>query len=216
MILSIIQTKTNFDMQWEILDKTNEYIATAISPFTQGKYEILLTYKDKRQEEQILYFNPTDTTWGNKMVERMSFKILKNNEKIGHIVGQVQKTGFLKGYPYYEIVYEGNLYYGYEVGFGKKGLYLCIYKGESLIAIVDKQLKVINYQDVYNIYFEDSMYIPVLLPFILYYDSTAYGDMMEVSLISIKTKQVITRQKELIAKYDPTFIPRIQKMDDII
>lgn len=52
----------------------------------------------------------------------------------------------MQPYPYCQLDYENESFL-YEVGLGYKGLYLCIYQGEHLIAIVDKELIVKNYKD---------------------------------------------------------------------
>lgn len=209
MILFIKQTKSNFDMEWEISSATSSRTAIAKAPFTIGKFETEITYDDSSR--QTLYFNPSNKTWGSNVKDLMSFKVLVNQNKVGSIVGgQYKKVpGFLQSYNYYEFVLENEVYYGYEVGFGKKGLYLCIYKGEELVAIVQKNLKVVNYKDSYVAYLEDEKYMSVVVPFSIYYDVTAYGDVMEWSVLSVKEKRVNSTSKELRSKYDADFIKRV-------
>lgn len=209
MILFIKQTKANFDIEWEISGATSSRTAIAKAPFTKGKFETEIVYDDMRKQN--LYYNPQDTTWGNTLKDRMSFKVFVDKNKVGSIVGgQTKKvSGFLQSYNYYEFTLENETYYGYEVGFGKKGLYLCIYKGEELIAIVQKNLKVVNFKDSYVAYLEDEKYMSVVVPFSIYYDVTAYGDVMEWSTLSIKEKRVNTTSKELRSKYDADFIKRV-------
>jgi len=48
---------------------------------------------------------------------------------------------------------------------------------------------------------------------LIYYDITAYGDVMEIALHSTKEKWVNTPYKELIEKYDASFISRIKEME---
>lgn len=209
MILFMKQTKANFDMEWEISGATSSRTAIAKAPFTKGRFEVEIGYDDLTK--QTLYYNPDDTTWGNTLKDRMSFKVLVDKNKVGSIVGgQYKKVpGFLQSYNYYEFVLEDEVYYGYEVGFGKKGLYLCIYKDEELIAIVQKNLKVVNYKDSYVAYLEDEKYMSIVVPFSIYYDVTAYGDVMEWSTLSVKEKRVNTTSKELCSKYDADFIKRV-------
>ncbi len=213
MILYIQQTKTNFDMEWMVTDKTGALYAGCRAPFEQGRFQIGITYGD--DTFQRLYYNPSDTTWGSKLVDRLSFKLFDAEKKIGHLVGKTQKTGFLKAYAYYEYLFNGETYYGYEVGFGSKGLYLCLYRGDRLIAIVDKVLRVVDYKDCYTAYIEREEDAKILLPFVLYYDSTAYGDVMEVRAKHVSVKFVNTIQKEVLAKYDPEFIPRIRQAEGL-
>lgn len=210
MILNILQTKTNFDMEWRI-ESNNQPILLASAPFVKGKFEVNI--QSALLPEVRLYFNPSDTTWGSKLIDRLSFKILNGTDKIGSLVGQTKKVGFLKSYPYYLICYNGSTYYGYEVGFGAKGLYLCVYKDAHLIAIVDKKLRVVNFKDTYTAYLEDDHETLIVSLFVIYYDVTAYGDLMEIAVHSTNEKRVNTFQKELLAKYDPAFIPRIKAME---
>ncbi len=215
MIFNIQQTKSNFNMQWEVADHFGRPIATISAPFEVGKFEVGVSYASGLRLG--LYYNPQDKTWGSKLVDRLSFKIFDSNRnKIGHIVGKNKKLSFFKAYPYYEIEYNGEMYYGYEVGFGRKGLYLCIYKQDQLIGIIDKKLQTINFKDTYTLYLEQPEYAEVPLLFSIYYDMTKYGDVMEVALHSAKEVWVNTPYKDLIEKYDPTYIARVKAMDGII
>ena len=213
MIVNILQTKPNFEMEWKI-QNGDEQVALAHSPFEKGCFQVFLKYQNGLSQR--LYYNPSDTTWGSKIADRLSFKLFEKDDKIGHLVGKTKKTGFLKAYAYYEYVHKGQCYYGYEVGFGKDGLYLCVYKDDRLIAIVDKQLRVVNFKDVYTAYIENDEDIEVVIPFVIYYDVTAYGDVMEIAVMSVHEKRVNTIQKELIEKYDASFISRIKARDGII
>lgn len=212
MIIDIIQTKTSFDMEWKIKEKDAD-IAIATSPFENGRFQINIKYN--HEIFQRLYYNPSDKTWGKTLLDRLSFKLFEENDYCGRIVGKTKKISLLKAYAYYEFIYKDEIYYAYEVGFGKNGLYLCIYRGEEIIAMVDKSLKVINFQDTYRAYLTDSEDLNVVVPFTLYYDASSYGDVMEIAVLSIKEKRVVTIQKELIAKYDPTFISRIKQMEEV-
>lgn len=214
MIFEIQQTKTNFNMVW-IAKQENKTIATAISPFEKGQLNIEIDYLDNNKFR--LYYNPNDASLGTSFTDRFSFKLLCNEIVVGHIVGKNQKVkGLFQSYSYRIMNFQNTNYYLYEVGFGNDGLYLCIYKENELIAIADKDLKVINYKDHYTVYALNENYLKILLPLIMHYDITAHGDMMEIAVRSVRKKKVNTIQKGLIAKYDPNFIPRIKAMDGII
>ena len=213
MIIYVQQTKSNFDMQWCATDKNGLSVADIAAPFVVGKFEATVSLNTG--ESAHLYYNPYDKSWGERLQDRLSFKVLATNGKLGHILGKTRKTGFLKGYAYYEIVFGDEIYEGYEVGFGHKGLYLCVYKNDRLIAIIDKKLVTINFKDAYTVYMEDATCTLPILAFLTYYDVTVYGDLMDVAVLSAKERIVVTPQKELIAKYDPNFIPRIKAMEGI-
>lgn len=213
MLLNIQQTKSNFHMEWTVTDKNCQMYSFVKAPFVTGKFQADVYFDDKTQYS--LYYNPYDTSYGTKMKDKLSFKVLQDGECLGKIVGQTKAVGFLRSYPYYEFSFNHGLYYGYEVGFGSQGLYLCIYKDNQLIAIVDKALRVINYKDSYTAYLLDEQYAKAVIALVVYYDVVAYGDLMQIALLSVKERRVNTVQKELIAKYDPAFIPKIKAMEGI-
>ena len=211
MILNIRQTKNYIDMEWLVTDTSEELYTLVKAPFATGKFQADAFFKDKSQ--YTLYYNPTDAAWGNKLKDRLSFKILQDGNYLGAVVGQTKKLGFLKSYAYYEFTFNNEVYYGYEVGFGFKGLYLCIYKGEQLIAVVDKTVTVVNFKDCYTAYMLDEQYAKLVVLFVVYYDVIVYGDPREIALLSVQQRTVNTIQKELIAKYDPDFIAKIKAME---
>ena len=213
MIFTVSQVKTNFNMAW-IAECDDKAVAGATCPFEKGKLTITIDY-DKGVKDK-LYYNPNETSNGTSLVDRLSFKLFSGEERIGTVLGRNQKVkGFLQSYPYRVLTIGEKDYYLYEVGFGRKGLYLCFYEEDKLIAIADKNLVVINYRDEYKIYAESDKHIEIIMPLLLHYDMTAHGDMMSISALSVKRKIVNTIQKELIAKYDPEFIPRIKAMHGI-
>lgn len=211
MIFIIEQVKTNFNMVWMASQDSNN-LCTAISPFEKGSLNIIMDYPNG--EKHRLYYNPSDTSYGSSLIERLTFKLFDGDILIGTVVGQNRKVkGFLQSYPYRVLKMGNEEFFLYEVGFGSKGLFLCIYKGDELIAIADKDLTVINYQDKYIVYTESAEYTSIIMTLIMHYDITAHGDMMEISLASVKKKKVNTIQKELIAKYDSSFIPKIKALE---
>lgn len=214
MILNIQQTKSNFHMEWIAQRTTGELFSKVEAPFVTGKFEAFAAFSDATQLK--LYYNPYDTSMGTALKDRLSFKVLQEGCFLGKILGKTKSVGFLKSYPYYEITFDNEVYYVYEVGFGSKGLYLCVYKGDMLIAIVDKALRVINYKDSYVAYLLNEQYAKIVTAFVVYYDVTAYGDLMQIALLSVKERRVNTVQKDLIEKFDPNFIPRIKAMEGIV
>lgn len=214
MIFQLEQIKTGFNMAW-ITDAKGASVATAICPLQRGQVNVNIDYPDG--SSQRLYYNPSDTSMGSSLLDRLTFKLYVGDEMVGSIVGKNQKVkGLFQSYPYRNMNFQGNNYYLYEVGFGKKGLYLCIYRDEKLIAIADKELKVVNFQDKYTVYALDQRDIPAIMPLLMHYDMTAHGDVMEIAVRSVKWKSVNTIQKELIAKFDPEFIPRVKRLDGVV
>lgn len=211
MIVALNQTKTFKDLEW-VFKKDGDSIANSLSPFEIGQLQIMInTGSDTALR---LYFNPSDTTYGRRLEDRLSFHILENENYAGYIVGRT-KGRFLKGYAYYEMKYNEAMYHCYEIGLGNKGLFLCIYQGDTLIAVVEKALKVIDFKDNYMLYLTSEKYFSVTALFTLYYDVTSYGNILERKVHSSATTLKFTRNKELLAKFDPLFIQRIKDEDKI-
>lgn len=210
MILRIEQTKVNYNLEWQASCR-GEHFATASAPWVRGKMEAVINYASGKQNK--IYYNPTDTTYGKSLVDRLSFKLLDGKNKVGYLVGQTQKAGFLKSYPYYKYDYYGDLYSAYEVGFGPKDLYICLYSGEELVAIVDKDLTVKDFKDTYTAYMKDGKYAEIITPLVIYYDIISYGDLGNVDAISVQRKQVYTPQPALKEKYQESFIPEVKALE---
>ena len=206
MIVALNQTKTFKDLEW-VFKENGDSIAIAQSPFEIGQLQIMInTGSDPALR---LYFNPSDTTYGRRIEDRLSFRILENENYIGHIVGRT-KGRFLKGYAYYEMKYYEAMYHCYEIGLGNKGLFLCIYQGDTLIGVVEKALKVIDFKDNYMLYLTSEKHFSTAALFTLYYDITSHGNILERKVHSSVTTIKFTRNKELLAKFDPMFIQRIR------
>ncbi|HBM98603.1 MAG TPA: hypothetical protein DD413_04185 [Ruminococcus sp.] len=214
MIFEIQQVKTNFNMVW-MAEQAKKSIATAICPFEKGQLNIVIDYFDK--DRFSLTYNPNDGSLGTSLLDRLSFKLIHSENVVGSIVGKNQKVkGFLQSYPYRVMNFQDINYYLYEVVFGNDGLYLCIYKDDQLIAISEKDLKVVNFQDHYTVYALNEDDLKIIMPLIMHYDITAHGDMMEIAVRSVKKKKVNTIQKELIAKFDSAFIAAIKQRDGVV
>ena len=210
MIAEIVQTKHFKDMEWVFREKGND-IAIAQSPFEVGRFQIL--FHTGVEEGLRLYFNPSDTSYGRKLENRLSFHIFSGGDRVGYIVGRV-KGRFLKGYSYFEMKYQDTLYQCYEIGMGTKGLYLCIYRGGSLVTTVKKDRTVVDFKDNYMLYLKSEEYFIITSLFTLYYDVTNYGDIMERKVHSSSTTIKFTKNKELLEKYDPLFIQKILESDE--
>ncbi len=215
MIYKIKQTKTNFSMQW-IVTQGDNLICTVDAPYKGYYFDANITFSNNKQYR--MYFNPHDTTYGKKLEDRLSFKIFdQNNNLIGNFVGRTKRTGKLfGGYLYYELNISDTQYIGYEVGRGAEGIALCLYRDDKLLSICDKNTKIINFKDEYSIYCENEEDIYISTLFTIYYDMARFANMQEIKLYSETDNYVVTFNKELKAKYDPEFIPRIKAIDGIV
>lgn len=131
-------------MSWFAIEDEHVFIA-ALASFENGRLRVQIDYPNACH--QLLYYDPLDTREGGTLAERLTFKVQEEGILKGKIQGKTKKCeGFMQPYPYCQLDYENESFL-YEVGLGYKGLYLCIYQGEHLIAIVDKELIVKNYKD---------------------------------------------------------------------
>lgn len=212
MIFDIVQTRTNFNMSWDILENGNK-TADAEAPFMPNMF--LAEVRPPFDLRKIIN-DPSDTSYGTSLTDRLTFRIFDKDHYVGHIVGRTQKVKqFLGSYPYYEYVDNGVTYLVYEVGFGHKGLYLCFYRNDQLFCVVEKELVTVNFKDKYTCYLAEPSLLTIVATFVIYYDVVSYGDFMDVAVYSRKKSVVNTYQKELKKKFDPTFIPKIKEMEGI-
>lgn len=113
-------------------------------------------------------------------------------------------SNFFNGIYFWEFCTQDRTYRAYEVGFGQKGVYYCIYENNQLMAIISKVTHTKHFESYYTIYAEN---IPIewlaLLNF--YWDMTRYYPTQS----SEEWHTLNTWQKELKNKFDPTFIPKI-------
>ncbi len=207
MILSIKQTRAEFTYnEWNVISANSDDSANAKSEFTRDERIIDISYNDGKCQR--LSFKPTV---GNGLKDALSFKLLVSGEQVGSLVGQTKKVkGFLQSYEYSEFKVGEDIYYGYEVATKNGGICFCIYKGDEVISIVQKSMKVVDCQDQYTAYLEKDSYMSVVVPFVIYYDITKYGDVLMNGEHSVK--QVVTPKifsKELLSKYDADFIGRV-------
>lgn len=206
MIVRMEQEKTSLEFTYRFT-QSNETICVAQSPFQMGKFDMYIRYVDGAVRQ--FHF---DSSVGDSLKERMSFKLFENGTRIGTFVGAT-KGRFFSGYTYYELEYHGRTYALYAVGLGTKGLCLCLYEGDRLLAEAEKDMVVKNHQDTYTLYLESLADFPLLSAALLYYDVISYGDFMDLTVHSVKRTVAVTRNKELLAKYDPDFIAQIRAMD---
>ena len=212
MIFTVKQMKTNFDMLWFAEDKNGQNICAILCPFTKGYLDIDFNYGENMCRDR-LYYNPNSTEYGSSIKDRLSFRFFRDGHYMAPVEVLTKKVkGLFQSYQYRKINDNNQNFYMYEVGLGSKGLFLCFYKEDELIAIADKTLTVVNFQDEYKIYAISENFIRPIMALLIQYDMTAHGDVMDVAVHSVVHKKVNTIQKELITKYDPEFIPRVKAM----
>lgn len=140
----------------------------------------------------------------------------------GNEAGKIE-IGFVKtkkvllfnfGYDYRRLILDGALLTAYEVGIGENAHYWCIYRDDLVLAaMIQKDDFVKNTLDTYTLYLEDDSLPDAVCLLTLFLDCTEYANLEDVNGIHVTKTETITVQKELLAKYDPNFIPRICARD---
>lgn len=156
----------------------------------------------------------------NFTIKFESFKkiaILVNNTEIGGIYPKLcvtKKILFIPiGYEYRELKFYNDTIIVYESGLGANQHYYSFYRNNEVIAVIHKPDRVINHLDNYVCYVdkdEDSVLVALYIMFLEsngeYYNIDATGNVDS-------NTATITAQKELVEKFDPSFIEKIIARD---
>jgi hypothetical protein len=143
------------------------------------------------------------------------------NYRLGEQTGKVyyggQKgTNFINGIGLWVGNFENAEYRWYEVGLGRKGIFLCIYRNNALVAIAEKGREIVDYETHYLIYADDSINTKWLFLICTAWDLKE--ELKEVSASKINKKRhcsyegenLYTWQEEAKNKYCPDFIQKIK------
>lgn len=130
-------------------------------------------------------------------------------DKMRNRCGEIcrKKTKSFGGYFYYEVELNKHIYTAYEIGLGKEGIKIPIYRGEKQIALIQKDCMVRNNLDEYEIIFGDLEMALVATVFVIYYDCLNHNNPFEAVVDKKETKYLYTMNKELNSKYDPNWRP---------
>lgn len=143
--------------------------------------------------------------------------ILSSGKRLGYIypdlVEQRKILFFSFGYDFFVFHFDNENYTVYEVGLGKNQHYICVYKNNITIAIIQKDDIKVDFCDKYTIYAMDSSEMLALSVLTLYFDCVRYPDHGEIMGGSRIDDSFLTIQKELNKKYDPSFISKVKAID---
>lgn len=197
MIFSFIQKERLPVSQFEI-QEDDRVRATAVAP-----------------EFQHGILNVDGDTYELSFNKRQKVYITRNGAPFMEIVPQFCQTGKVLfvpvGYDYYQFTIGGVTYSVYEVGLGAEKHFYCIYVGDNTVAIIHKPDKVINHLDRYDCYLLSEEQFLAAGLFCLFLESGQYYNMRAIGNEE-RDIETVTIQKELQAKYNPDFIPRILAM----
>lgn len=211
MIVQLNQTRVFFSAEYEFIN-SGDIIYTSSIPMKVFGVEIFFTGKNENLYK--LIFNRKERNkniFKSRLKRNMKPFIIENMDglEIGSISRHRTKNFF--GYAYYEINFEGSIYLAYEVGRGKEGIAIPIYKDGIEVSLIEKPPVVIKNRDSYTIYTENSKdFIPVAL-FSLYFDSIRFGRNEEYAATSVT--YTYSYNKELLSKYNPEYKDKIVNMD---
>ena len=117
-------------------------------------------------------------------------------------------SNFFNGIYYWEFCNPNHCYRTYEVGFGRKGIYYCLYENDQLKVIISKVTHTKNFGSGYTIYNTDVP--PHWLAMInLYWDVTRFAPTRS----SEEWHRLDTWQKAIKNKFDPNFIPQVMRQE---
>ena len=205
MKCKFIQTKSKIAAQYQCLNE-NEVLYTAEIPvnFRGLKAQVL-------RNSKVIYrinFDKIDSLKKMKK-DRLIEKIIPyniydiNNNLVGSI--SLRRTKFFNGYMYYELILNDVKYIMYEIGLGKEGIKVPIYKDDTQVALIEKDPVVYDNKDTYEIIAIDEKSLEVSTLFNLYYDFIRFGNYGEINYKTKKSYYLYTTKKELKSKYDSNF-----------
>jgi len=199
----LIQTKGNFTKKYE-LKCENKLIGTAEVPISlKRKIEV-----NSFHQKFILQFEFLENILGKfkygKNAKILPFQIYNdNNILIGSLCKRQTKLFF--GYTFYELHYEEDVFYFYEVGLGKKGVKIPMYNNHDIqVALIEKDNTRYDNKSRYHLTSIDKNYQRIAFMWSIYYDIVTNSN-NEVSVKSKETMYEYTLNKELKKKYNPNF-----------
>lgn len=228
MIFKLVQTKRAPNPEFAALSITNNNrVGLVQMPVDRLKMELTFSILGVEGDMKLGYDKTSDNnekvSLREKLKRAFTFVITdKIGKQIGTIAGEMKnakKFGiFGIGYPYQEINTTDKKYTAYEIGLGRTGEhYWTMYENDKIVGMIQKVPITINTYDMYDIYCEDEKIAFWLFLLSLEIDVASYENFHD-QMGAMKTKESynsIFMPKELKDKYDPTYIPRIKKLDGI-
>ncbi|MBR3919773.1 MAG: hypothetical protein IKJ59_13745 [Clostridia bacterium] len=210
MILTFVQKERQPTPKFEGKIKDVVVITGKGSSHASNGY---LEYKGDKVE---IVSNPHREKMNGKAVTQV-VDIVQRSERVGYIYPDiVEQKRFLFlsfGYDYFVFNFKGKTYNAYEVGLGANEHYICVYKDNSIVAIIKKEDKKTNFCDQYIVYALGEENLLMLALLTLYFDCIRYPDHGEIMYESYRDDSFLTTQKELVDKYDASFIDRVKAME---
>ena len=203
----LIQTRSDMSARYELIFQ-DKVIYTAQMPVNLAGYPIRILKNGE--------------TYG--ALRRNSLENMKNvarslsNAELG-IFDICIPAGSVRGKIYRRWIRKFNSYYMtgmeldgvhldmYEVGLGKKGIKLPVFRDGVQIALIEKDSVTRDNCDSYTILFSTLPQLLAAFFLALYYDLAVFSNAREVSVKSKKTYYFLTTNREVKSKYDPDWRP---------
>lgn len=142
------------------------------------------------------------------------YLIKKGEEMYGMLYGKRSDGFFLTRYGYDCLeLSTGTIYEMYEVGLGNAGIAYPIYRDGVLVAEIHKGCVVRNNLDEYTVYAVDKEAQKNAVLLCIYLDGRGFARRGEMTKNYVQTVYYKTTNKQLCAKYDPTFSSRAAQID---
>lgn len=144
------------------------------------------------------------------MRQHLPYAISKDGKSYGKMYAAVSDGNFFTRYGYVCLeLPDGAVFSMYEIGLGKDGIVYPIYKGEKIVAEIDKGCVVHNNLDDYSIFAEDEEACMIAVLLCIYLDANSFANRGEIVKSGVSKMYFKTTNKRLNAKYDPAFKARI-------
>ena len=202
-----VQSRSDITATYSLIVEERE-LYRALVPFNFAGYKAELF-----DNEQLLYTIVWDSASNLKNVgkkptdKEMAFYSIigQKGDNCGRICRKRNKT--FNGYFFFDMDFNDTSYQMYEVGLGKQGIKLPVYRNGAQIALVEKENVTYNNNEQYYIHYEDDCGLIVSTLFTLYYDYLRFGHHGEISVSSKKTFLLFSTNKELRGKFNPRWEP---------
>lgn len=137
------------------------------------------------------------------------YKVLLSAKEFGSVYQTEQKSGWLNKFQFHQLQANGSTFNMYPIGFGEEGAKCPIYCDNRQIAQIDKPCIVHNDLHQYHVIAENEYAGLIAILFCCYmYTLTCYEPGVQAKR-SVAKYVSVTKDKELLKKYNPDFATRI-------
>lgn len=195
--------------KYEVCDSNGEIGYAGVTERCSDHIVVTVAFRDTKASISIMRsFGPQTKTNDGVQSNTGSFIIDGMNGE----VFRCSKSGrhFFNGILYEKYCLSGEEYKAYEVGLGRKGIYLCVWAQDSIVAEISKDPVMKSFECSYEVYSDGTISEALLFLMCVYWDLTKYYPRGAANQRFVLN----TWQKEMKNKYDPDFINRVSRQFD--